>query len=293
MPGERSRPARPHVATARLGRITQGTVFNCATAFRYAGKQVFGLTITARCDVAQEKYRLLNYVPIVRLDDWLLVDGLDILLQNERRDQDGRLKSELKQNDLSPNLSISVSLQEIIALHFSDPGANKKTKAAKTRLEKLSADIAQLSGTCGDPASALEWLMSNRSKAIRALIKDLFEHKVLGYYFLERLSTGSETDGYVCLLREVSSLPREIAEELARGISKARWTDLNGESHISGLDFEADDFASPVAQIESPSIEHIMQTYANLFGRIGIADADPVEIDQVAERYQHTTESET
>jgi hypothetical protein len=61
--------SRPHVEQAIVGKITQGTIFNCAAAFRYPGKQVFGLAITARCDVAQEKYHLLNYVPVISLRD--------------------------------------------------------------------------------------------------------------------------------------------------------------------------------------------------------------------------------
>lgn len=303
MPAHLIRQTRPHVAPAPLGPITQGTVFNCATAFRYAGKEVFGLTITARCDVAQEKYRLLNYVPTVALDDWLLVDGLDILIRNERKDHNGRIKNELKQAGLSPNLSDSVSLDNIISINFSCPNSDKKTKAAKNRLDNLAIEIDTFEKLVFDSnkdrfkttssRNLIGWFISTRPKAIQSLIKDLFDHKVLGYYLLEKLHYDAESTGHVCLLREVSSLPQEIAEELARGISNTRWVEINADAHVAGLNFDIDDFACPIAQIESPTIEHIMQTYANLFGRIGIADADPEEIEQVLARYQHKTESDS
>ncbi|WP_286138214.1 hypothetical protein, partial [Methylomonas methanica] len=64
-----------------LGQITQGTVFTAACGENYPTKPVWGLCITARCDVAHEnKAQVFNYVPIVRYDDWLLVDGGRIIL---------------------------------------------------------------------------------------------------------------------------------------------------------------------------------------------------------------------
>lgn len=279
-----SRVSRPHVEAARLGKLTQGTVFNCAAAFRYPGKQVYGLTITARCDVAQEKYRLLNYVPIVRLEDWFLVDGLEIFLENERKEQTGKIKNELDQNGLSPNLLLSVSLFEIINIHFPATASDRKTVKTRERLEKYSSEINEIAAIEADPKRCFAWLLEKRPKAVRAIVKDLFDHKVLGYYFMERLYPSSPLEGFVCLLREVTSLPREVAEELARGLSETRWQELTTDLKVSNLDFSFDDFAAPHSEIGSPSIEHLMQSYANLFGRIGIADSRTEDIDEVLER---------
>lgn len=127
----KSRTARPHIEAPRIGLLTQGTVFNCATAFRYPKKEVFGLTITARCDVAQEKYRLLNYVPIVRLDDWLQVDGLEILLDQERKQQIASIESALNEADISPNLMLSVPISDIISVHFGAEVRDRKSDEDK------------------------------------------------------------------------------------------------------------------------------------------------------------------
>ena len=226
MPTARNPPSRPHVEAARIGKITQGTVFNCAVAFRYPGKQVFGLTITARCDVAQEKYRLLNYVPVVPLRDWLMVDGLEILTEIERKDRNGKIRSELTQNGLSSNLMLSVSLREIIDTHFPEKASEKGIIKTRKRLEKCKHEADELFALEGNPEGRFAWFLNNRSKMVSNIVSDLFNHKVLGYYFLERLSPNSVLEGFVGLLREVSSLPREVAEELANGLSKARWDEV-------------------------------------------------------------------
>lgn len=96
--------ARPNIRHPRYGYITQGTIFCCATAAYYTGCQVYGLTITARCDIAQNKYSILNYLPIVKLGDWFLRDGLDILSEQEIAYQYGKLKGMLRQANLDPIL---------------------------------------------------------------------------------------------------------------------------------------------------------------------------------------------
>lgn len=284
MPIAQNKNARPHVEAAKIGKITQGTVFNCAMAFRYPGKQVYGLTITARCDVAQEKYRLLNYVPVIPLEEWLLVDGLEILIGIEGKEQIGKIKNELKQNELSPNLLISVPLERIIGTHFPAQATDKKIAKAKGRLEKIQEEMDNLSALDGSPDLCFAWFLENRPKLVGSLISDLFNHKSLGYYFLERLRPTSELEGFVCLLREVSSLPREVAEELATGLSKARWDDIPASARQNNLDFSIDDFATPLFQLGSPSIEHLMQVYSNLFGRIGISDPREEEVSEIVAR---------
>jgi hypothetical protein len=274
--------ARPHVEVARIGQLTQGTVFNCATAFRYPGKQVYGLTITARCDVAQEKYRLLNYIPVVPLEEWLIIDGLEILMGIEKKEQSGKIKNELKQNNLTPNLLISVPLDDIIETHF--PSSDRKNKKTRDRLISIKNDIQDLSALDLNPELCFDWFVQNRPKLVSGLIGDLFNHKVLGYYFLERLSPSSKLDGFVCLLREVCSLPREVAEELANGLSKERWDSIPLPVRQNNLDFSVEDFAAPLFQLGSPSIEHLMQVYANLFGRIGISDPQEEEVVEIVSR---------
>ena len=128
-------------------------------------------------------------------------------------------------------------------------------------------------------------MSSRRPKKVRELITRLFRHDVLGNYFLERLSTETPVEGFVCLLREVSSLPKDAVEELASGLTEGRWQEQYRSTGNAQLDFACDNLAMPVYQLTSPTIEHIMQTYANLFGRIGIEDPADTDVDLLCDRY--------
>ncbi|MCA1297721.1 hypothetical protein [Stappia indica] len=280
----KNRILRPQIEDAHLGNLTQGTIFSCAKAFRYPGKEVHGLAITARCDVAQEKYRLLNYLPIVRLSDWFLLDGLEILIDRELKDKKGKIINCLKENNLSPNLILSVSISEIVKVHFSSSKQAGGNSKARDRLISIDSDIKLINRLLDSKEELFSWFVNNRCKLIKSLLRELFDHKVVGYYFMERILPTSIADGFVCLLREVASLPREVAVELASGLSRERWREFGPESGGGGLDLSLDDLAMPVSQLGSPSIEHLMQSYANLFGRIGIADPQAAEMDEILSR---------
>jgi hypothetical protein len=206
-------------------------------------------------------------------------------MDTEKKEQAGRIRNELKQNDLSPNLLRSISLENILEVQFPEGNSDKNISKSRTRLTVCLTEMNELSSLKGNPSSCLDWLIKNRQKAIQLLIERLFEHKVLSYYFLERIVPNSSIEGYVCLLREVTSLPREIVEELSNGLSIERWGEISAKVKSDGLDFSIEEFAAPLSQLGSPSIEHVMQVYANLFGRIGIEDPRKEEITEILAQF--------
>lgn len=272
---------RPNLLPAIYGTITQGTVFSCAQAPRYAGCEVHGLTITARCDVAQQKYPVLNYLPLVKLKDWLRRDGLDILVEQEKRQQDGNLKAMLRQANLSDALATVITLEEIEKTHFPADQGNKGQRKLSEKFSGYVSEVREFENIESDEDSEalFSWLSINRTKEIENIVRRLSDHGVLGHYLLERISDEDSQDtGYVCLLREVVTLPRNVAEKIGKGLDKATYENLCGASLMGqGLKIGADDLAMPVVEISSPTIEHILQSFSNLFGRIGVADpADQV-----------------
>ncbi len=270
---------RPNLLPAIYGVITQGTVFSCAQAPRYAGCEVHGLTITARCDVAQQKYPVLNYLPLVKLKDWLRRDGLDILVEQEKSEQDGTLKAMLRQAGLSDALATAITLEEIEKTHFPADQGNKGKRKQSEKFAEYVAEVREFEGieADGDLEALFSWFSRNRTKRIEEVVRRLSRHGVLGHYLLERIANeDSLGTGYVCLLREVVTLPRNVAEKIGKGLDKATYEGLCGASLMGqGLIIGADDMAMPVIEIGSPTMEHILQSFSNLFGRIGVAD--PVE----------------
>lgn len=269
-----------------FSRITQGTIFSCAQAARYEGCIVHGLTITARCDVAQDKYPILNYLPIVRLEDWLKRDGLDIILDNEEKEANGKIKRIFKEEKISENVIKFIRLTDVVAKHFNFENPNKSQKKKRENIENVVNLINTLEKIKYEPEeSQHKWICSNRPQKVHEIVSRLSQHKMLGYYFFETLNIeDSNAQGYVCLLREVNTLPKYLIKELGRGISNERYKELcKHPSSSLGLQVRADDMAMPVIQVSSPTIEHILQSFSQLFGRIGLPDADEEVIYQIAE----------
>ena len=270
---------RPQLRYPTYQAITQGTVFSCARALRYENCNVNGLVITSRCDVAQRKYPVLNYLPIVRLPDWLRRDGLDILKETENKRQSSDLFHFLHNNNISNSITSSISLDRIAEVHFpTEKGTSTQKKVARNFRAHISL-MKEFSNISGDsPDNLYQWFCNSRPSEVKDLIQRLSRHSVLGHYFFESLDPDTScSQGFVCLLREVVTLPRPIAECLGRGISAEECLTLCGESYALGLSFDHDDLAMPVVEIGSPTIEHIIQSFSNLFGRIGVPD--PTEDD--------------
>ena len=263
--------------------ITQGTVFCCAQATRYDNCDVKGLVITARCDVKQNKFPVLNYLPIVSLPDWLRLDGLDILIDNETKKQRGELHRFLKEKGLSSTLVEAVPLDAIATEHFQvDQGAAAQKKMAQRFRAHISAMTSFSSIIKGRRNDIYTWFCTNRTSDVQDLIQRLSRHSVLGYYFFETLDPRNvDLVGFVCLLREVRVLSKSIAECLGFGITQAKCNDICGRADGINLSFAHEDLAMPIAELGSPGIEHVLQTFSNLFGRIGVPDPVDEEVKEI------------
>lgn len=237
---------------------------------------MFGLAITARCDFAQRKFPVLNYIPVVALQDWLLNDGLDILIDQEQSEQLGQLNGMLRQAHVSEVLPNSVPLRKIAETHFSPEEGTKAHKTAARKFLALVEQMEEFSSLLSSNTNQkiFEWLRQERGKKVAELVRRLSRHSVLGHYFLETLDPDAqEHKGYVCLLREVSTIPRTVADKLGKGLDRTTYSSLlAGGSYGSQLQIPEGDLAMPITEIASPTIEHIMQSFSNVFGRIGVAD---------------------
>ena len=232
-------------------------------------------------------------MPIVKLGDWFLRDGLDILSEQEIADQYGKLKGMLKQANLDPVLIESVPLESIAEVQFPLNLGSKpqQKKAADFRTQVQT--IRELESIIHNesPRDKFEWFKKNRQHKIEEIVKRLSRHLLSGYYFLERVDANEkESPGYVCLLREVASVPRTVAQSIGRGLSLSQYQDEFPTERQLALSFEHDDLAMPVSEISSPTIEHILQMFAFLFTRIGIEDPVEKVIDAIIGMHTYPAE---
>jgi hypothetical protein len=117
-------------------------------------------------------------------------------------------------------------------------------------------------------------LFQEAPKFMEILLKELVEQRLLGYYFLPLVEIDGDDRGFIVLLREIHLMPRKLARVIIGGIAKAELGELvrldsSLEARLQILD---GDMAMPLSVIRSPNVEHILQSFSLLFGRIGIVD---------------------
>jgi hypothetical protein len=266
-----------------LGSLTQGVIFSCALAEKYRSKEVHGLIVTARCDLEQEKYPTLNYLPIVTLDDWLEVDGYDIIFSRATKDCEGSCDRCLKEAEIAPSILMSLTLAQVWANFFENPGITKKAQAVKVRFQEIVTRLELLRKESRTPEDMkLFWNYWDGMR--KSIIKDLALHKLLGYYFLPSILEDGPRIGYVILLREMRAIPSSVARLIANGVEKDHSALSALVDSNSYLSFETDNFSMPIGELPSPEIEHILQCFSFLFGRIGVEDIDKEYLLEICNR---------
>ncbi len=271
------------ISLPRSGRMTQGTIFCGACAESYQATPVWGLVITARCDTAHDKVIVVNYLPVVRVEDWLRRQGGAIVLEKLLIELKAKFTGLLKKKELSGSLLDVYSPSKIAEDYF--PSLNRQPANNKERSEQADSEKAlALASEIATIESALQTnhldtpyddaLFASKTSIIQSVATELISHKQSGYYFLPdigQLTEHPSSHGYVVILREVRTIYRETVQLVIEGLSKDK---VDPEKKTTGLSFDIFDFAYPIAELRSPWIEHLLQAFCTMFGRIGVDDID-------------------
>lgn len=263
------------ISRPRLGGLTQGTIFSCARAEGYTTCPVHGLVITARCDIAQEKVPLYNYLPVVPLRAWLEHDGRILLCARAGKECRNRLVNCLDSAGYSETVLDTIPLAEIEKSLFPEDSKERKIVNGRKQFIAASEKFNLVHEAAGNAGLSSTKAVSDAFPSIRSgLLKDLINQRLTGYYFLPSVEHKGKEEGHVVLLREIRHLPSALATLIAAGTELAEVQNAKTEpyEHAGCMDFAIDDFSCPVGQIDSPHIEHVMQVFSTLFARIGLPD---------------------
>lgn len=267
--------------TPRNNELTQGTIFTCAAAENYPEQRVLGMIITARCDVAQDKAPIYNYIPVVSLIDWMLGDGAEIVLERYIADLQNSLKNTVVSAGLSETLLQSKTPQEIHDVHFTEKALLDKKWVPKCEAfitcasNHLNAKEVLANGNRNDR----KLFLAKIPKFIDNIIKEIASNKIVGYYLLRQIPSiyDESLSDYVALLREIHHMPSYMAKKIARGISKEEYATLATNGNCPKF-IDSDDYSLPLARLKSPWMEHLMQSLTLVFSRIGVDDVDYISV---------------
>jgi hypothetical protein len=260
------------------GPLSQGTIFSCAVAEDYSACTTHGLVITARCDVAIDKVRKYNYVPVVHLNDWLHRDGRIILASRLMAQTLGGLRKALIDGGFSPSILETESPRSVLSVLFCGGEAHATPAKLRQRFSDL-CDRYELAtrGILSEPSDTVCLHVAKTAPGLRdGLLAELVTQRLAGYCFLDRVEPDGDDSGYVALLREIQAIPRLAAHAVANGLDAGLLADMcKAEPSLPGrLRVPRDGLAMPVGRLSSPNLEHLMQSFSLLFSRIGIPDPD-------------------
>jgi len=259
-----------------LGKLTQGAIFNCAKAERYVGSSVHGIVITARCDLAHDKIPLVTYLPIVSLGDWLSVDGCDLLEDRTRKEFVGNRNGILRSLGIAASIAESQTLQAICDAFFPAESSEKSIRNGRAKLLPL-IEMDEKFRDWQRSEYNIDWLYSASHHIKKSIVRDVCQHKLSGYYFIPQIYTDDGSPGYVILMREITNLSSETAAAVGAGLMFSP-----SDNVPQGL-ARSSEMSMPVAELTSPAIEHLLQSFSTLYGRIGLTDIPPSYVENMCE----------
>jgi hypothetical protein len=246
--------------------LQQGSIFNCLRVPRYESCSCSGLVLTARCDLEHCKQSVISFLPIVSIDDWLERDFCRLLADRLQKSIRTEIHEKLCQAGITAELVEIYTLEQVIEREL--------VGKARTAAQELAAQLASIDcalKTPGHKYSDIVGLVGKKTKVAERLLEDLVQQRLPEYYYLNDVDVSRNSDeGYVVLLRGMVSLPTENFAPICEGIEtdqiRAR-KDIN-----SWLDPDADAICLITGVLRTPDIEHLTQTFAQLFVRIGLED---------------------
>jgi hypothetical protein len=257
----------------KAGKIQQGALFNCVVVPGYENCDCHGIVLTARCDLEHEKQTVINYLPVVPFSDWVPREMSYLLARRLRKSLDSSISTALTKRGVSKLIHETFPIQDIIERETT--GKEKDVLLLKCAHLKLAEKVVSLGGAFSDDSKAL---IRIDEKQCDSLVRELLQHKLGGYYFLDAADVLSPSnDGHVVLLRKVQTLSCDLMNHILNGLSdEAAKADPN---IISTLTFYRDPICMITGVLRSPDIEHLAQNFSNLFIRIGLDDYDEAAID--------------
>lgn len=251
--------------TKIIGSIDQGTIINSCVAEGYIQFSIFGIVITPRCDLDNNKVSTVHYLPVVRLEDWIIIDFWILFCNRVRNEIYGKIYGILDKYDLSRSLIQSISytkLREALKEKISKPDDYDKFIKLLSELELLSKKHQEIKN------DQHKQLLELYHKVSKSIFKDLKENKIKEFYLLE--SWDIKDNYYIVLMREIRKLNFDLANKVSFGLHRHQITVNEFKTNDISNESNQDEFICSIATLKSPHIEHLIQQFFWNFGRIGV-----------------------
>lgn len=241
----------------KITELQQGCLFWGAIADGY-DKPVWGLIITPRCDIAQNKVITVHYLPVTKFTDWKDIH-LAAMLQQDC------IKKKL--NTLKPVFDSKKISESLLDFKYRLSDEDLKTMFEGKQMPPNFFNDLREYWSYHDMQYCRDSFSSWKNYSNR--ISELVEGKMERFLLLEHWNDDLERY-YVIHLTEIKHLQITTAHALIKGI-KSNMVNEEDDLMYKNEGLKSQEYRV-VAQITSPYIEYVCQKFANAFFRIGIED---------------------
>ncbi|WP_416772709.1 hypothetical protein ACMGT0_11910 [Pseudomonas sp. RHF3.3-3] len=254
-----------------VGKYTQGSIFNCLQVSD--GSAQFGIIVTARCDIAQQKTRPLVCLPIYQLSEWMQKRG-----NAEVADQSSSAIKNLV-SEILEKYEISKVAIEIYGFDKALEILDQKSVKVQDRLklEDLEGFIKKKEITTKNKI-----IKENRKKYLEAIIKNTRNDT----FFLERIIHDSEPPkGYVVDLSEPICISKKTLGEISKGLEHVKY-EREKDTSYKNIIVRPNEQACFISTLVSPHVELLLQRFSHLYSRVGTQDISKDDLAIVRRLYE-------
>lgn len=270
--------------------IDQGTILSAVRSDKYPSLRCYGIIITARCDIANDKVSKLYFLIAADVKTWVCTAPI------YRQIYKGKIRAErekflmaMQKCELNGEILLNFPREEAIMMIQS--AVNDPQICAKA--EQMYREIAALDYAHMTDNERCAYILQNK-KPVIDFLKNINKGDIIHYLYLPQdtyLENGVTDEGLIVDLQEIESIAMQdmksvklpninyllfssYEKELRERLAKRFWLE------------DRADFVKVVGTITSPWREYLMQRFSFSFSRIGVDAPGPDDFDRLLNKLE-------
>ena len=260
---------------------TQGTIITGIRSNRYPDCESYGILVSARCDLANEKINKVFYLQACPFEQWITSNvALKMFSTNTVKELDKKIKCTLDEVELD---------WDVLKLFSEDEFETVTSLPENNVYSKINGDYTKYKRYTSSTLSITEkrLLLSEIKNTVSEICSNMISGQYSHYTFLPGTAfngTRNIGSGFLIDHQELDFMTLDTLKKIQDGKMDDKNFDLTQkEKEFYNKKFkilESPGFALLDGCIEPPWIEYLLQRFSNSFSRIGVDLPDRKEIKE-------------
>lgn len=250
--------------------FTQGTIISSIRSKKYFDCYCYGVVISARCDIANDKITKIYYVEALDLENWIFSNvGFGLIISPLVNSIVENLQKICESNNLAWEIMKDFSSEEFIKV-ADEEMSKKDSKKAKENFEKY-----KLYTNKKNSLKNKKEILKDIKKTAVNYVSDIANGKYTHFVYIPPVGVEDQIrNGLIIDLQELDYFDIETVKDLVNCDIDIQNSNLDNEKKILYnekfiLDKDPG-YSIMLCETISPWTEYMMQRFSNVFTRIGV-----------------------